>query len=173
MKYSDGNQGILDNQDVPEGIQREIVQRRFPQVTASRNLRLYARCTGSDYTPRHPFLSGSEHRDVCTGDIQFRYFPIFGGLPCSMVLLDAREISVSGSNNPFKNISMLNLALLFHIPVFFLLAERKRDRHGHKKETIALLSFFCSAFMSRMPGINSGAKSCDNYIQRFIRNYIL
>jgi len=27
--------------------------------------------------------------------------------------------------------------------------------------------------MSRVPVINSGAKSCDNHIQRFIRNYIL
>jgi hypothetical protein len=48
-----------------------------------------------------------------------------------MVLLEAGDF-LSGSNNPFKNISMINLALLFHNTVF-------SSWHKEKKELVLSL----------------------------------
>jgi hypothetical protein len=69
---------------------------------------------------------------------------------------------------------MINLPLPSHVPVFFLPVQTEKGASAViKKRNNRFDIFFGISCMIRAPGINSGAKSCDNYIQRFIRNYIL
>jgi hypothetical protein len=60
-----------------------------------------------------------------------------------MVLLEAGDF-LSGSNNPFKNISMINLALLFHNTVFSSWHKEKKELVLSLKSNNCLLSFFKS-----------------------------
>jgi len=87
-----------------------------------------------------------------------------------------------GAPGPGEIASLVAIILLKYINVksclafsqhcFFLLAEREKGNGTIKKRNSLFNIFFKVSAISRMPGINSGAKSSDNDIQIFIRDYI-